>query len=90
MQGEIDMAVARFRCPCSVAQQHSAGLRQSLMRIAALGDQVMANQRQQLAVARLEPVLRSVLLKLQYADAHLQPLPTGGLLDRHHVLHPAV
>ena len=43
-----------------------------------VSDQAVANQLQQLTVARLEPVLRSVLLKLQFADAHLQPLPSGG------------
>jgi len=36
---------------------------------------------QQLALARLEPVLRGVLLKLQYADACLQPLPPGCTFD---------
>jgi len=42
--------------------------------------QVIANQIQQLTMARLEPVLRSVLMKLHFADAHLQPLPSGGLV----------
>ena len=42
--------------------------------------QVVRQQLQQLTVARLELALRSVLLKLQFADAHLQPLPSGAVL----------
>lgn len=42
--------------------------------------QVQLANLQQVALARLEPVLRGVILKLQYADSCLAPLPMGEIV----------